>query len=105
MNRPVITLLKQTCEVAPAQWEGMTADGRPVYIRGRRGHLFARIGPAGGSILDAVAGTEFAIVPHVEADVLSSEEIICLLADILDFSRLEKVENGLDEDISDSFSL
>jgi hypothetical protein len=40
-----ITKLKMTCSACPSQWEGMTEDGRHVYVRYRWGHLSACVGP------------------------------------------------------------
>jgi hypothetical protein len=31
--------LTQTCSACPSQWDGMTTDGRSVYIRYRFGYL------------------------------------------------------------------
>lgn len=89
--KPVVVQLKQTCDVAPAQWEGRTDGDRPVYIKGRHGVLSVRIGPAGGSISEAVRGEELIRIPHKEADALSSEDIMSMLADLLDFSKLREV--------------
>ncbi len=44
--------------VSPAQWEGRTDNGRPVYIRYRWGYLSVRVGPPGGDASSAVVGVE-----------------------------------------------
>lgn len=44
----------QTCDWCPAQWEGRTDDGRPVYARFRHGWLSVRVGKIGGTIAQAV---------------------------------------------------
>ena len=49
--------LVQTCVGAPSQWEAVTDRGCPVYIRYRHGELSVRVGPEGGTIMDAVCGT------------------------------------------------
>ena len=92
-SRPVVANLTQTCEFAPGQWDGRTVDGRPISIRGRNRVLSARIGPVGGSISDAVRGEELVRIEHEEADVLFSEDILCLLADILDYSQVKCIES------------
>lgn len=89
--KPAIIYLEQTCDIAPAQWEGRTADDRPVYIRGRHRVLSVRIGPMRGSIDDAVRGEEIMHLPHEEADALSSLEMVCLLSKLFDFSQLKKI--------------
>jgi hypothetical protein len=91
MLRPIVVRLEQTCQFSPTQWEGRTVDDRPVYIRGRNGFLSVRIGPAGGGILDAVRGREIVRLPHDSADVLSSEDMLGMLVDSLDFSALGRV--------------
>jgi len=51
--------LLQTCPARPAQWEGNTEDGRPVYIHYRHGHLLVLVGEPGEGVWDACArGTE-----------------------------------------------
>jgi hypothetical protein len=42
-----IVALIQTCASHPAQWDGVTDDGRAVYVRYRWGHLWVRVGAAG----------------------------------------------------------
>ena len=69
-----------------------TADHRPVYIRAKHGVVSARIGPIDGSISDAVRGEELLRIAHEEADTLSSEDILLLLANTFDFSQLKSVE-------------
>lgn len=84
--------LAQTCNFVPAQWEGRTADDRPVYIRGRGGILSVRVGPVAGSVWDGVRGEELVRIPREDADVLSSDEVRSVIADVLDFSKLEQIE-------------
>jgi hypothetical protein len=43
----VMKEIEQTCAACPAQWEGLTADDRIVYIRFRWGILSVRIGSPG----------------------------------------------------------
>lgn len=54
----VVADIEKTCEWAPAQWEGSTSDGCPIYVRFRWGYLSIRVGPKGGTITDAVRGGE-----------------------------------------------
>lgn len=48
--------LKQTCFCSPSQWEGRTADNRPIYIRYRWGRLTIRIGEVNEDMLGAIGG-------------------------------------------------
>lgn len=41
--------LTQTCEACPAQWEGLTTDDRPIYVRYRHGYLSVRLGEKGAT--------------------------------------------------------
>ncbi len=42
-----VTEVEQTCLACPAQWAGMTNDGRHIYARFRGGRLSVRIGKPG----------------------------------------------------------
>jgi len=95
-TKHVIVRLRRTCFAAPAQWEGVTEDRCPVYIKGRHGVLSARIGPAGGDMSTAVAGEELLRLPHEEADALSFEDMKSILAPVFDFSRLKDMPPPLD---------
>ena len=53
-----VASLVRTCESCPSQWEGMTVNNRPIYIRYRWGYLSVRIGKEGGSVDDAVGADE-----------------------------------------------
>lgn len=50
--------LVQTCKFCPSQWEFVTDDNRPVYVRYRWGYLSVRIGQPDENIQNAVGGTE-----------------------------------------------
>lgn len=52
----IVRELRQTCAAYPAQWEGVTDDGRHVYIRFRHGGLTMGLG---ASELDAVDDVSF----------------------------------------------
>lgn len=88
--KPAILQLEQTCECAPAQWEGRTTDDRPIYIRGRHQILSARIGPTHGSIIDTVQGEEVIRIQRADAEVLSTLDMVCQLCNVIDFSKLVK---------------
>jgi len=51
-----VVKLKNTCEVCPSQWEGVTDNNEPIYIRFRWNILSVRIGKKGVDIEDAVRG-------------------------------------------------
>ena len=95
--RPILRELAQTCQFVPAQWEGKTVDDRPVYIRGRHGILSARIGPAAGSLHDAIQGEELTCIPREDADFIESEQLESILPDALDFSQLKTIENRCED--------
>jgi hypothetical protein len=40
-----VTAITHTCEACPAQWSGLTDDGRQVYVRYRWGYLSVRVAP------------------------------------------------------------
>jgi len=51
--------ITQTCLACPSQWEGVTDDGKMIYIRYRYGGLSVRISQqATKDIFDAVSGKE-----------------------------------------------
>jgi hypothetical protein len=54
----------QTSPACPAQWEGWTDDGRPLYVRYRFGRLSVRVGPVGGDMDSAVEGEEVFFLEH-----------------------------------------
>jgi hypothetical protein len=43
-TRVTVLSIVKTCESSPAQWEGLTADGKVVYVRYRYGVLRVGIG-------------------------------------------------------------
>jgi len=53
-----VTSITQTSGACPSQWEGITEDGRPIYVRYRWGYLSIRLGGKDGNIRDAVSGKE-----------------------------------------------
>jgi hypothetical protein len=91
--KPTLTELVQTCLYVPAQWEGRTADDRPVYIRGRHRELSVRIGPAHGSPDEAVGGEELLLLRLDEADAIPTEDMLSLVGDVLDVSRLQSTNS------------
>ena len=53
--RPIIVrTCEQTCKWVPSQWEGVTTDDRPIYVRYRHGYLSVRVGRVGRPIEDAI---------------------------------------------------
>ena len=53
-----IETIKNTCESCPAQWEGIDAEGRPVYVRYRWGYLAISVGEKYKGIDSAINGQE-----------------------------------------------
>ena len=48
--------LKRISIAHPTQWEAVTDDGRPVYIRYKWGELSISVGPVGAGYDEAVGG-------------------------------------------------
>ncbi len=74
-----VIALVQTSEACPSQWEGRTEDNRPVYVWFRWGHLSVKVGPAGGTIMEAADGEEIyeETFPDEHSDgVLTMEELM-----------------------------
>lgn len=75
-----LATLQRTTSLFPTQFEGTTADGRPVYIRCKHGELSVRVGPAGGLIDDAIGAApaislEFADDDRSELDWIEIEPL------------------------------
>jgi len=39
-----VSVITKTCNACPSQWEGVTDDGREVYVRYRFGFLYIKVG-------------------------------------------------------------
>ena len=59
MAQLVISDIRQTCTACPSQWEAVTTNNRPVYIRYRHGYLSVQIGFAGGDMKTALDSEEW----------------------------------------------
>src|SRR3954464_14370014 len=88
----LLTELRQTCSTCPSQWEGLTEDGRPVYIRFRHGWLSVQVGSVGGDVWSAVDGEEIFVLEHggigsyrdfAGDGVMTSEGMVDLVRDFL----------------------
>lgn len=65
--------LKQTCSACPSQWEGETADRRPVYIRYRFGYLSVQIGDPGEALMTMLRRQMDEGSPYFFGDQLGGE--------------------------------
>ena len=80
--------IEKTCNACPSQWEGLTEDGKYIYIRYRHGEFSAAVDSDEDS---AVLGKEDV---YLELDngegygggLMGSEQMIELTKDLLDFS-------------------
>jgi len=81
----------QTCPACPSQWEGVTDDGRPIYIRYRWGSLSVSIGEKGGDVTSAVRG-----------EVILGKELGEGLDGSLEYSKLREVVKNVIELPTDS---
>lgn len=87
MKLPVkVAWFEQTCDFCPAQWEGVTDDKRPVYVRYRWGSLAVSVGPPGGGIESAVRG-----------EIIHSAQIGGFYDGDLKFEHLEFYTKGIVE--------
>lgn len=46
-ERIPVLWMEKTCGACPAQWEGMTTDGRAIYARFRFGYGYVCVAPKG----------------------------------------------------------
>ena len=74
-----VVALAKTCDVCPAQWEGVTDDGEEVYIRYRFGWLLALVGRE--CVAELPFGGEY-------GGMLDGADMARLLAPYLDFSAV-----------------
>ena len=83
--------IKNTCEACPAQWEGIDAAGRPVYVRYRWGYLEISIGEKGEGIGSAVNGQEIfgTQIGHTLHGEMSYDELKKVTAGIIEFPPQE----------------
>lgn len=73
--------LEKTCEACPAQWEGITRDGRHVYVRYRYGWLQVGFGE---SLDDAIDDETIGIKVGDDMDgVLPYEQLKQVTADLV----------------------
>lgn len=73
----------QTCEACPSQWEAMTEDDRPVYIRYRWGELGIGVGKPGESIDAAVE--KYIADPDVNTDDVGDSNGYIELNEVMPF--------------------
>jgi hypothetical protein len=96
MNQPLrrfVSRLRQTCLVAPSQWEGHLQDGRMYHVRYRHGHLWvhesAEPTEAG---MDAVRGRR--ILDRMRGDLhdgyMDEATMVEETASVLDFTQLRR---------------
>ena len=80
--------IEQTLVACPSQWEGITDDDRPIYIRYRWGFLSVRIGPPGDkSEFAAVRGKEIfrKKLGGANDGILSHEELVEVTSGLIQF--------------------
>ncbi len=75
--------LRRTCYASPSQWEGITEDGRHIYIRYRWGRLMMGLGQTpdqavsnAGNLLHTQIGDDFDGYMATE-DMLSHTKLTC----------------------------
>jgi hypothetical protein len=95
MPKYVVKSIKQTCYACPAQWEGLTTNFEPIYVRERWDHLSIRIGKIGKGIESAVNGK-----PILEMNVdgfgsFQYEQLKQIAPDLIQFP--EQMDNNPDE--------
>ncbi len=83
MSSLVITDVKRVTDFLPTQWHARTLDGRPVYVRYKYGRLSVNIGPAGGTIDDAVSAVHLFNEQVADDDDDIGIEDVCRLTGIV----------------------
>ena len=86
-----IRSIVRTCCGCPAQWDAVTTDDIPVYIRYRWSRLSVRLGDKDGPMKSAVMGEE---IFSKEMDstglsgVMSFDELCEITKDIIEFEKI-----------------
>lgn len=95
-----ITKLAKTCNAVPSQWEGVTDDGRIVYIRYRGG--YGSIG-IGATINEAITHTKQPLFYWYGDDALDGYISFETLKELLPPSVVmaEGITGGYDNDVTD----
>lgn len=70
----------------PSQWDALSDEGTPVWIRFHRGILIVRIGSPDGDIWTAYHGKEIfsKVYGDYKSEFISYRELVCLTKNILD---------------------
>ena len=77
-----IVSLKQTSDACPSQWEGVTDEGKTVYIRYRFGGLTVQVGLDLG--LAVVSEPIFSIgIGHSMEGIMSKEDMLKLTKSVI----------------------
>jgi len=94
-----IRSIVRTCGGCPAQWDAVTTDNIPVYIRYRWSYLSVRLGDKDGPIKSAVMGEE---IFGKETDstglsgVMSFDELREITKDVIEFPKENTTANEND---------
>lgn len=94
-----VVMLHKTCSACPSQWEGMTSDGRCVYIRYRSG--YGRIG-VGDTVDDAVDDDQTFIWYGDDPfdGYITLEQVVALAPDYITFEP--GIDDRYDADLADT---
>ena len=96
MDQPslrIVSTLRQTCLVAPSQWEGHLRDGRMYHVWYRHGHLWVHesVSPT-EDVMDAVRGPR--ILDRNRGDLhdsyMDEATMVEETASVLDFTLLRR---------------
>ena len=102
-----IRSIVRTCCGCPAQWDAVTTDDIPVYIRYRWSRLSVRLGDKDGPMKSAVMGEE---IFSKEMDstglsgVMSFDELCEITKDIIEFPKENIIANENDAKLFDRSS-
>jgi len=71
--------LRRTCSAMPAQWEGLTENGRSIYVRYRHSVLRIGVGNDLGRAIDNAFSDDAVFIlrlgPHVSSGMMSFGEL------------------------------
>ena len=89
-----VSSIRKTCYACPAQWEGLTDDGRHVYVRYRWGWLTVQVASAPGKGIDYLRGP-FLVEQRLGDDLdgtLSYDDLRFVTKDVLEWPTYELPE-------------
>ena len=81
--------IRLTCSACPEQWEGLTNDDCPVYVRYRHGFLTVQVGEKGKDTMSAVKSNKILNIVVDDYYGLGYSEMKRLTKDVIKFPEIE----------------